>query len=184
MEMTDSEIARRMAVESNDVEVVRRLTDEERRRFDAERDRPFAERMQRSGAPEQHQRQHSSQQHSHQHQQQHSSQHQHSSHQHQHNAQQRNPIVPQPRGVAIAGHHFSSPSPSTTPPLPVMSNGDVPTASHQMNNHFASHHLKNDFSMKNDLDDVLPHVRGGVRYNDEQYLVKLARSEYKSPFHY
>ena len=24
-------------------------------------------------------------------------------------------------------------------------------------------------------DDVLPHVRGGIRYNDEQYLVKLAR---------
>ena len=24
-------------------------------------------------------------------------------------------------------------------------------------------------------DDVLPHVRGGIKYNDEQYLVKLAR---------
>jgi hypothetical protein len=26
-------------------------------------------------------------------------------------------------------------------------------------------------------DDVLPHFRGGLRYNDEQYLVKLARLE-------
>lgn len=82
--------------------------------------------------------------------------------------QHRHPIVPQPRGVDVRGvagnHHFSSPSPSTTPPLPVMSNGDVPTAS--------SHSKSN---ATPDFDDVLPHVRGGVRYNDEQYLIKLAR---------
>jgi hypothetical protein len=80
--------------------------------------------------------------------------------------QSRLPIVPQPRGAdvrgAAGGQHFSSPSPSTTPPLPVMSNGDVPTALSQS-------------KMTPDFDDVLPHVRGGVRYNDEQYLIKLAR---------
>ena len=172
MEMSDAEIARRMAVESSDVEIVRRMTadaNESHRRFEAER-------LQRPAASAHlHQRQHSSHQqqqnhHHHHSQQQHQQMHHHSHHhQQQHPNAQRHPLVPQPRGVV--NHHFSSPSPSTTPPLPVMSNGDVPTASHPPKNDFASH------QMKNDLDDVLPHVRGGLRYNDEQYLVKLARLE-------
>ena len=59
------------------------------------------------------------------------------------------PKVPQPGVKPLVP---LEPPPSRTPPLPVLANGDVPTQ-----------------------DDVLPHVRGGVKYNDDQYLVKLAR---------
>ncbi len=127
-ERVDAEVARRVAMEMTD----------EQRRYEAERDRAFVERLQRTTAP-------SSQ----------IQQQRHSHHKH------HNPIVPQPRGVVV-NHHFSSPSPSTTPPLPVMSNGDVPSHGNVKNS-------------ADNFDDVLPHLRGGVRYNDEQYLVKLAR---------
>ena len=127
-ERVDAEVARRVAMEMTD----------DQRRYEADRDRAFVERLQRTTASASQQQQ----------------QHRHAQH------MQHHPAVPQPRGGVAVNHHFSSPSPSTTPPLPVMSNGDVPS------------HVKN--SVDN-FDDVLPHVRGGVRYNDEQYLVKLAR---------
>ncbi len=147
----DEEVARRVAVELDDEEFARRLAVDDVRKVEAERSRIFNERPHQRSAPQQ--RQHPFQQ---QHMQQ--QQRQQPSPQQQSQVsppnRQHQPAVPQPRGSAS---RFSS---SSTPPLPVTVNGDVPIGD----------------VVGND-DDVLPHFRGGLRYNDEQYLVKLARLE-------
>lgn len=94
------------------------------------------------------------------------------------------PTVPQPQGSVNNGLQHSQPTFSNTnglnnrdtPPLPVLGNGDVLPSDFCVQ--------EGDLLVDNDErisqnripeDDVLPHVRGGIKYNDDQYLVKLAR---------
>ena len=152
-EKVDEEVAKRVAMEQSDADIARRISGDDQRRYEVERDRVFADRLQRTAATHRHPfQQHHKPQHPLQQPQQQRQHYQVSPHgPHQ---RQQLPAVPQPRGVSLARQ---LPSPST-PPLPVTSSGDVPT---------------ND--VIGDENDVLPQFRGGLRYNDEQYLVKLAR---------
>lgn len=154
-EKVDEEVAKRVALEQSDADIARRLADDDQRRYEVERDRVFADRLQRTAASRHpfQQLQHSPQQ------SQLAQHHRHHPQLSPHGPQQRQhqPLVPQPRGASSTGRQFTPPSPST-PPLPVTSTGDVPTGDVMV-----------------DENDVLPQFRGGLRYNDEQYLVKLAR---------
>ena len=74
---------------------------------------------------------------------------------------QANPMATKLSSVA----QVHRPEPEGTPPLPVLSNGDVPREVRQ----------EDDASVSHMRDTSFHDLRGGLKYNDEQYLVKLAR---------
>ncbi len=131
-------------LEERDAELARRMEEQERehRKYEAVRDEIFARKLQNlekqrsSSTGMQQQQQHLSQQHHHRH--------------HPGGARERVPRRPEPQ---------------STPPLPVMSNGDVPDPDQSSSSEVAAHH-----SRETSFHDL----NGGIRYNDEQYLVKTA----------
>lgn len=127
-------------------------SDMRHRDYEVERDRVFAQRLQKLEA------EHSKRLH-----------------------EKKKPTVPQPKG----GEGIFKPtqpvfstcdgrSNLNTPPLPVLANGDVLPSTYDDSDD-VSRVTPDVLSQHLTEDDVLPHVRGGIKYNDDQYLVKLAR---------